>query len=68
MDGLFASINRWVAENLWLVPFTWIALGYAIWAEKKRLHERIDAILTLLKARGIDIFDRDGRIADPDDF
>lgn len=62
------EIGRWIGENLWLVPVGWALTFYAIWAEKRRLNQRIDAILTLLKARGIDIFDPSQRVDDIDGY
>lgn len=51
-----ADINRWVLDNLYLIPFMFVLLVIGLHQEKRRIDRRIDAVIELLKRRGIDIY------------
>ena len=52
-----AEINKWISENLYLVPIFFIILYFGVRSEVKRIDKRIDAVLVLLKQRGLDLLD-----------
>lgn len=52
---MVAEVNRWILENLYMIPIGFIALYFGVRSEVKRLDQRADVILSLLKQRGIDL-------------
>lgn len=54
-----ADLNRWVLENLYFVPIALVGLYLWVHYQQKRIDRRIDAVITLLRQRGIDILSDD---------
>ena len=59
MDSLVAALNHWVLGLLYIIPFAFLCLGWALHSEIKRVDKRIDATLSLLRQRGIDLLGHD---------
>lgn len=53
------SINKWVLENLYLLPIFIVGMAITAHTEIKRLDKRCDALIALLKSNGIDIMKDD---------
>ena len=53
------DLNRWILENLYFVPIAIVGLYLWVHYQQKRIDQRIDAVITLLKQRGIDILSDD---------
>jgi hypothetical protein len=50
-----ADISKWLSENWWLI---FLIVGYiGLRQEFNRIDKRIDAVIALLKRRGIDIYE-----------
>jgi hypothetical protein len=60
---VIAWMNSIVADCLYLIPILMTLAAYRFRAEQRRIDGRIDAVLELLKKRGIDLLDPD---LDPD--
>lgn len=54
-----ADLSHWTLENLYLVPIVFVLLVIAMHNEIKKVHRRLDAILELLRQRGIDLLHLD---------
>ena len=49
-----ADISKWLSENWWVI---FLVVGYiGLRQEFNRVDKRIDAVIALLKRRGIDIY------------
>lgn len=54
-----SDLNKWVLESLYLIPLLYVILLIGLHQEKRRIDRRIDAVIELLKRRGIDIYQSD---------
>lgn len=53
---MIAEVNKWVLDNLYEIPLFFVILIIALYQERRRIDRRIDAVIDLLKQRGIDIY------------